>query len=87
MIDDVDAFVKVADILKERGAYKVLVIATHGVLSSDAPRLIEDSNIDEVVNIYKAVLKIGSILCYLQRNQRHKKSSLSTLDAILVFEI
>lgn len=49
MIDDVDAFVKVADILKERGAYKVLVIATHGVLSSDAPRLIEDSNIDEVV--------------------------------------
>ncbi|XP_005106387.1 phosphoribosyl pyrophosphate synthase-associated protein 2 isoform X2 [Aplysia californica] len=49
MIDDVDAFVKVADILKERGAYKVLVVATHGVLSSDAPRLIEDSSIDEVV--------------------------------------
>lgn len=49
MIDDVDAFVKVADILKERGAYKVLVLATHGVLSSDAPSLIEDSSIDEVV--------------------------------------
>ena len=50
MIDDVDAFVKVADILKERGAYKVIVVSTHGVLSSDAPRLIEDSSIDEVGN-------------------------------------
>lgn len=49
MVDDVIAFVKVAEILKERGAYKVLVLATHGILSSDAPRLIEDSNIDEVV--------------------------------------
>lgn len=49
MIDDVITFVKVAEILKERGAYKVLVVATHGILSSDAPRLIEDSSIDEVV--------------------------------------
>ncbi|XP_055875613.1 phosphoribosyl pyrophosphate synthase-associated protein 1-like isoform X2 [Biomphalaria glabrata] len=49
MIDDVVAFVKVAEILKDRGAYKVLVVATHGILSSDAPRLIEDSSIDEVV--------------------------------------
>ena len=37
-----------AEILKERGAYKIFVLATHGLLSSDAPRLIEDSAIDEV---------------------------------------
>ena len=48
MIDDVEAFVSVAQILKERGAYKIYIIATHGLLSADAPRLIEDSFIDEV---------------------------------------
>ena len=48
MIDDVMSFVKIAEVLKERGAYKVYVMATHGLLSSDAPRLIEDSEIDEV---------------------------------------
>ena len=52
MIDDVMAFLKVAEVLKERGAYKVYVMATHGLLSSDAPRLIEDSDIDEVSFIY-----------------------------------
>ena len=33
----------------ERGAYKIYVLATHGILSAEAPRLIEDSPIDEVV--------------------------------------
>lgn len=51
MIDDVDAFVKVADVLKERGAYKVYVMATHGLLSSDAPKLLEESCIDEVLDL------------------------------------
>ncbi|XP_044758698.1 phosphoribosyl pyrophosphate synthase-associated protein 2 [Coccinella septempunctata] len=49
MIDDVQSFVAAAEVLKERGAYKIYVMATHGLLSSDAPRLIEDSPIDEVV--------------------------------------
>ena len=48
MIDDVLSFVKIAEVLKERGAYKIYAMATHGILSSDAPRLIEDSYIDEV---------------------------------------
>ena len=48
MIDDVEAFVSAAHVLKNRGAYKVYVIATHGILSADAPRLIESSQIDEV---------------------------------------
>ena len=48
MIDDVEAFVSAAQILHERGAYKIYVMATHGLLSADAPRLIEDSWIDEV---------------------------------------
>ncbi|XP_053494150.1 phosphoribosyl pyrophosphate synthase-associated protein 1-like isoform X1 [Ictalurus furcatus] len=49
IIDDVEDFVAVAEILKERGAYKIYVMATHGLLSADAPRLIEESLIDEVV--------------------------------------
>ncbi|XP_064622015.1 phosphoribosyl pyrophosphate synthase-associated protein 2-like [Lineus longissimus] len=49
MIDDVEAFVTASEVLKERGAYKIYVMATHGLLSSDAPRLIENSPIDEVV--------------------------------------
>ena len=55
MIDDTEAFVKVAEVLKDRGAYKVFVMATHGILSCDAPSIIEDSCIDEV--------SLGSILC------------------------
>ncbi|KAI4455916.1 ribose-phosphate diphosphokinase family member [Holotrichia oblita] len=49
LIDDVQSFVAASEILKERGAYKIYVLATHGLLSSDAPRLIEDSPIDEVI--------------------------------------
>lgn len=48
MIDDVSEFVAAAEILKERGAYKIYIMATHGLLSAEAPRLIEESAIDEV---------------------------------------
>lgn len=48
IIDDVDSFVAAAETLKERGAYKIFVMATHGLLSSDAPKFIEESAIDEV---------------------------------------
>lgn len=51
MIDDVQSFVAAAEVLKERGAYKIYVMATHGLLSQDAPRLIEDSPIDEVCEL------------------------------------
>lgn len=43
-----ESFIAAADILKERGAYKIYIMATHGLLSADAPRLIEESAIDEV---------------------------------------
>uniref|UniRef100_A0A0B6ZZH4 Ribose-phosphate pyrophosphokinase N-terminal domain-containing protein n=1 Tax=Arion vulgaris TaxID=1028688 RepID=A0A0B6ZZH4_9EUPU len=87
MVDDVFAFVKVAEILKERGAYKILVVATHGILSSDAPRLIEDSNIDEVVvtntiphEIQKMqchkikTVDISVLLCEAMRRIHHNES-------------
>ena len=48
MVDDVASFVAAAEVLRERGAYKIYVMATHGLLSNDAPRLIENSAIDEV---------------------------------------
>lgn len=49
MVDDVQSFAAAAEVLKERGAYKIYVLATHGLLSSDAPRLIDESPIDEVL--------------------------------------
>ncbi|XP_026159153.1 phosphoribosyl pyrophosphate synthase-associated protein 1-like [Mastacembelus armatus] len=49
IVDDVEDFVAAAEILKERGAYKIYIMATHGLLSAEAPRLIEESAIDEVV--------------------------------------
>jgi len=49
LIDEVGSFISAADLLKERGAYKVYVLATHGLLSLDAPQKLEDSCIDEVV--------------------------------------
>ncbi|XP_066139884.1 phosphoribosyl pyrophosphate synthase-associated protein 1 isoform X1 [Euwallacea fornicatus] len=77
MIDDVKSFVAAAEVLKERGAYKIYVLATHGLLSSDAPRLIEDSPIDEVV-------VTNTIPHELQKMQCHK---IKTVDiSILVAE-
>ncbi|KRG02239.1 uncharacterized protein Dmoj_GI10642, isoform C [Drosophila mojavensis] len=49
LIDDVQAFVAAAEMLKENGACRIYVLATHGLLSSDAPRLLEESVIDEIV--------------------------------------
>ena len=51
MIDEAQSFVAAADVLKERGAYKIYVMATHGLLSADAPKKIEESCIDEVGQI------------------------------------
>nr|KAG5692691.1 hypothetical protein BaRGS_028491 [Batillaria attramentaria] len=64
MIDDVDSFVKVAEILKDRGAYKVFVMATHGILSHDAPRVIEDSCIDEVVVTNTVPHEVKKMQCH-----------------------
>ncbi|CAF1219141.1 unnamed protein product [Adineta steineri] len=49
MIDDVPGLVQAADILFDRGAYKIYAIATHALFTCDAPILIEQSCISEVV--------------------------------------
>uniref|UniRef100_A0A9J2P430 Ribose-phosphate pyrophosphokinase N-terminal domain-containing protein n=1 Tax=Ascaris lumbricoides TaxID=6252 RepID=A0A9J2P430_ASCLU len=49
IIDDAQSFVAAAQVLKNRGAYKIYVIATHGLLSADAPGLLESSPITEVI--------------------------------------
>ncbi|VDK49749.1 unnamed protein product [Anisakis simplex] len=49
IIDEAQSFVAAAEVLKARGAYKIYVIATHGLLSADAPALLEESSIDQVV--------------------------------------
>lgn len=64
MIDDVEAFRMSAEILKERGAYKVYVMATHGLLSNDAPRVLDDSNIDEVVVTNTVPHEVQKMQCH-----------------------
>ncbi|CAJ0583772.1 unnamed protein product, partial [Mesorhabditis spiculigera] len=49
IIDDAQSFVSAARVLKERGAYKIYVVATHGLLSMESPDLIENSPITEVI--------------------------------------
>ena len=49
VLDDVKHIVHAATILQERGASKIYFLATHGVFPPDAPQLIEESPIDEVV--------------------------------------
>lgn len=63
IIDDVEDFVAAAEILKERGAYKIYIMATHGVLSAEAPRLIEESAIDEVVVTNTVPHEIQKLQC------------------------
>lgn len=49
MMDGVESFANAATLLKERGAYKVYVMVTHGILSGNCLQLAEESDIDEIV--------------------------------------
>lgn len=49
MVDTAGSVVNGANLLKERGARRVLVYATHGILSEDALQRIDDSPIERVV--------------------------------------
>lgn len=51
----------IAQVLKERGAYKIYVVATHGILSGDAPAQIEESIIDEVSDSND---RYTNLICY-----------------------
>jgi phosphoribosylpyrophosphate synthetase len=64
MIDDIPAFVRAADVLNERGAYKIYVVATHGLFSSDAPRLLDESHIDEVVVTNTVPHEVQKMQCH-----------------------
>ncbi|XP_037570573.1 phosphoribosyl pyrophosphate synthase-associated protein 1-like [Dermacentor silvarum] len=64
MVDDVQSFVVAAVVLNERGAYKIYVLATHVLLSSDAPQLIENSPIDEVVVTNTVPHEVQKMQCH-----------------------
>eukprot|EP00088_Acartia_fossae_P038413 TRINITY_DN3980_c0_g1_i10.p1 TRINITY_DN3980_c0_g1~~TRINITY_DN3980_c0_g1_i10.p1 ORF type:complete len:375 (-),score=93.20 TRINITY_DN3980_c0_g1_i10:503-1591(-) len=50
IIDDVKPIMAAARILKDKGATKVYAMATHGVLSNDAPNIVEmASDIDQII--------------------------------------
>uniref|UniRef100_H0XX51 Ribose-phosphate pyrophosphokinase N-terminal domain-containing protein n=1 Tax=Otolemur garnettii TaxID=30611 RepID=H0XX51_OTOGA len=62
IIDDVE-FVAAAEILKVRGAYKTYVMATHDILSANAPRLIEESSVDEVMVMNAVLHEVQKLQC------------------------
>ncbi|XP_017101125.2 phosphoribosyl pyrophosphate synthase-associated protein 2 isoform X4 [Drosophila bipectinata] len=64
LIDDVQAFVAAAEMLKDNGACKIYVLATHGLLSSDAPRLLDESPIDEIVVTNTIPHEIQKLQCH-----------------------
>ncbi len=66
VIDDVQSYVSAAEVLREHGAYKIYVLATHGLFYSDAPRLLEDSAIDEVI-----VTNTSIYFCYFALNFKY----------------
>ncbi|XP_068153103.1 phosphoribosyl pyrophosphate synthase-associated protein 2 isoform X4 [Drosophila tropicalis] len=64
LIDDVQAFVAAAEMLKDNGACKVYVLATHGLLSSDAPHQLDESLIDEIVVTNTIPHEIQKLQCH-----------------------
>ncbi|CAG9533336.1 unnamed protein product [Cercopithifilaria johnstoni] len=64
IIDDAQSFVVVAQVLKNRGAYKIYVIATHGLLSADAPDLLESSPITEVIVTNTVPHEVQKLRCH-----------------------
>jgi ribose-phosphate pyrophosphokinase len=49
VIDEVDHLIAAARCLKERGAYRVCVVATHGIFTKEATDQLEQSPIDEIL--------------------------------------
>uniref|UniRef100_F1L2D0 Phosphoribosyl pyrophosphate synthase-associated protein 2 n=1 Tax=Ascaris suum TaxID=6253 RepID=F1L2D0_ASCSU len=64
IIDDAQSFVAAAQVLKNRGAYKIYVIATHGLLSADAPGLLESSPITEVIVTNTVPHEVQKMRCH-----------------------
>ncbi|VDM37147.1 unnamed protein product [Toxocara canis] len=64
IIDDAQSFVAAAEVLKNRGAYKIYVIATHGLLSADAPGLLESSPITEVIVTNTVPHEVQKMRCH-----------------------
>jgi len=64
IIDDAQSFVAAAEVLKARGAYKIYVVATHGLLSSDAPALLEASAINEIIVTNTVPHEIQKMRCH-----------------------
>ena len=46
-----DRLTAAANCLKEGGAYKIYAVATHGLLSKDACEQLDNSALDEVINM------------------------------------
>ena len=57
-----DRLIAAAKCLKDRGAYKIYAVATHGIFSDTAPEDLEASPIDEVGSAHNKLESWLSIL-------------------------
>ena len=48
-LDEVDSLVASATLLREKGATRVIVVGTHGIMSSTSPEKLQESMIDEII--------------------------------------
>lgn len=64
IIDDVDSFFVVVEILKERGVYKIFVMVIYGLLFFDVFWWIEEFVIDEVVVINIILYEVQKFQCF-----------------------
>ncbi|MDR2645101.1 MAG: ribose-phosphate pyrophosphokinase [Endomicrobium sp.] len=49
LVDTAGTLTKVADVIKEKGATKILAVASHGVLSGEAKQRVQNSALEELV--------------------------------------
>ena len=63
MVDTAGTLCQASDILKEKGAHKVVAYATHAVLSGAAVNNITNSNLDEVVITNTIPLTDNAMAC------------------------
>ena len=59
MVDTAGTLTKAADLMKKRGAKSVRALCTHALLSGDAYKNIEDSQLEELIVTDSIPLKIS----------------------------
>jgi UDP-N-acetylglucosamine diphosphorylase/glucosamine-1-phosphate N-acetyltransferase len=79
IIDTANTLIKVAEVIKRKGATRVFATATHGILSNNAQQKIQDSCIDELVITDSIPLQIN------ENGQQNNKNKIVVLSVASLF--